>query len=80
MDNIPAQQAKDQLEELIQIATQQRQQFRITSEEGNVIILPEETYENILVTLELLSTPGLMEKIKETQALEDEEQMVKIEG
>lgn len=79
MDNIPAQQAKDQLEELIQIATQQRQQFRITSEEGNVVILSEETYENILVTLELLSTPGLMENIKEIQSLEEEE-MVKIEG
>jgi len=49
--------------EYIRAATQNNQQFCVTSEEGNVILLPEETYQNILVTLEFLSTPGLMQNI-----------------
>ena len=63
MDDITAQEAKDRLLDFIQAATFNNQQFRITSEEGNVILLPEETYQNILVTLEFLSTPGLLENI-----------------
>jgi len=64
MDIISKEEAEDRLDELIHAATNDGQQFRITSDAGNVIVLPEETYENILVTLELLSTPGLMDNIK----------------
>jgi antitoxin YefM len=64
MDRISAQEAKDRLVELIKAATENGLQFCITSDLGNIVVLPEETYENILVTLELLSTPGLMEHIK----------------
>ena len=63
MDSISAQEAKNRLVELIQVATEDKRQFRITSDAGNVVLIPEETYENILVTLELLSTPGLMDHL-----------------
>ncbi|MFQ5729902.1 MAG: type II toxin-antitoxin system Phd/YefM family antitoxin [Waddliaceae bacterium] len=75
MDNISAQKAMDQLSELIRAATKEKQQYRITSDEGNVILMPEETYENILVTLELLSTPGLMDNVKAVQKDDNEEQL-----
>ncbi len=36
---------------------------RISSKDGNVVILSEEDYENILETAELLSVPGFKESI-----------------
>lgn len=64
MDTLEITEAKEQLQELIQKASLENTQYRVTSEKGNVIILPEETYNNILVTLELLSTPGLLDNVK----------------
>lgn len=64
MDTLSANEALDRLQSLIRNATEEKRQYRITSEHGNVILLPEETYENILVTLELLSTPGLMDHMR----------------
>lgn len=60
METITIQEAKRDLSKLIALAVVEQQQFRIASEEGAVIMLPEETYQNLVVTLELLSTPGLM--------------------
>ena len=71
MDTIPAQTARDQLELLIHQATEEKRQYRITSDEGNVILVPEETYENLLVTLELLSTPGLLDTLRAASAEEE---------
>lgn len=73
MDSISAQDANKILMELVQKVAQEKNQIRITSDEGNVVVLSEETYENILVTLELLSTPGLMESLNFSQNFELEE-------
>lgn len=78
MEHISAQEAKDRLIELIRAATVNGQQFCITSDAGNVVVLPEETYDNILVTLELLSTPGLMENISFSGCCEREERLESI--
>ena len=75
MDRISAQEAKDRLVELIQDSTNDGKQFCITSDVGNVIVLPEETYENILVTLELLSTPGLMDSINFSNCYDAEDKI-----
>jgi len=75
MDRISAHEVKDRLIELIQAATQDGKQFSITSDVGNVVVLPEETYENILVTLELLSTPGLMDNINFSNCYDTEEKI-----
>lgn len=52
------------LVKLIALAQQSNHQFRITSEEGTIILLSEETYQNLVVTLEVLSTPGLLNSLK----------------
>jgi antitoxin YefM len=64
METLTALEAQERFSQMIKDAVQDRQQFRVTSEEGVVVVLPEETYQNILVTLELLSTPGLLDQIK----------------
>jgi antitoxin YefM len=37
---------------------------RVSSKDGNVIIISEEDYESILETAELLSSPGLVKSLK----------------
>jgi PHD/YefM family antitoxin component YafN of YafNO toxin-antitoxin module len=37
---------------------------RVSSKDGNVIIISEEDYESLLETAELLATPGLVKSIK----------------
>ena len=41
---------------------------RITSKEGDAVLIAEEDYENLLETLELLSLPGLRKSIAEARA------------
>ena len=76
MDTIPCEEAKEKLSELISKANEQKRQFRIDSNEGSVVVLPQETYDNILVTLEVLSTPGLIERFS---TVEEDEMFQKIE-
>lgn len=38
--------------------------YRITSKDGDAVLLSEEDYENLLETLELLSIPGMTKSIK----------------
>lgn len=71
MDTVAASEAKDKLQEMIKEAVRNRQQYKIVGNEGSVVLLPQETYDNILVTLELLSTPGLLDQIK-LQEVEEE--------
>ena len=42
--------------------------IRITSKDGNAVLISEEDYENLMETLELLSTPGLRKSIEEARA------------
>lgn len=37
---------------------------RVSSKDGNVIIISEEDYESLLETAELMSNPGLLKSIK----------------
>jgi len=37
---------------------------RVSSKDGNVIIISEEDYESLLETAELLSNPGILKSIK----------------
>lgn len=64
METVTDEEAKQNLLQLISYTQQNGQHIRITSEEGNVVLLSEETYHNLVVTLELLATPGLLEGIK----------------
>lgn len=63
MNELTAFEAKERILECFQEVLEQQQPVRITSLQGNMVLLPEETYQNILVTLEFLSTPGLLDQI-----------------
>lgn len=67
MELISADDLIDQLGHVIKRATDELKPFQISSPHGTVILLPEETYKNILVTLEVLSTPGLLEALKSSK-------------
>jgi antitoxin YefM len=64
METLSVQEAESDLLTLIKQIQQDNQPLCVTSEEGNIILLSEESHQNLLVTLELLSTPGLMNSIK----------------
>lgn len=63
MDEFTAFEAKERFLECFQQVMEKQQPLRVTSPEGNMILLSEETYQNILVTLEFLSTPGLLDQV-----------------
>lgn len=64
METLTLEEALKDFLKIIELARDDNSQFRITAEGGNVVLLSEETYQNLMVTLELLSTPGLMSGIK----------------
>lgn len=64
METLTAEEAAQNLLKLMTLAHQDGRQFRITAEEGTIVLLSEETYQNLIVTLELLATPGLMNGLK----------------
>lgn len=64
MEILTAEEAAQNLLQLMALAHQDGRQYRITSKEGTVVLLSEETYQNLIVTLELLATPGLMNGLK----------------
>ena len=50
---------------LMELAINKHSQFRIASEQGGVILISEEDYDNLLETLELLSKPGFYDAIQQ---------------
>lgn len=59
MKTLTAERAYLEFYGLLHAAARQHQQYRIASIEGGVVLLSEEDYENLIETLELLSTPGM---------------------
>lgn len=64
METLTAEEASQNFLKLVALAHQNGQQYRITADEGTVVLLSEETYQNLIVTLELLATPGLMQGVR----------------
>jgi prevent-host-death family protein len=64
MKEVHVSEAANNLSHLIKDANQEQKKYRISSEEGACVLMPEEMYENILVTLELLSHPGLLDGVR----------------
>lgn len=60
METLTAQEAAQNILKLAALAKRDGCHFLITADEGNMVLLSEETYHNIIVTLELLATPGLL--------------------
>jgi len=61
---ITATEARKDFFDLVKGATQKHKVFHIHHRTGTVILMPEGDYENLLETLELLSTPGLKESLQ----------------
>lgn len=49
------------LPEILERVKHENVQYKVVSPQGSVVILSEETYNNLLVTLECLATPGLLD-------------------
>ena len=64
MESLTATEARANLFSLLKQAARGHEQFRITHNQGNAILVSEEDYEALLETLELLSTPGLAASIR----------------
>lgn len=56
METYTTQEAQDQFATLLKTVLEERRHLRVSTDDGAVVVLPEETYRNLAVTLELLST------------------------
>ena len=65
MKTITASKARSELFSLLKGTVKGHRQVRITSKEGNTILMSEEDYDSLVETLQLLSEPGLKESIRE---------------
>jgi len=61
--NITATDARRHFFELVKGATEKHQIYRIRHPKGSVVMLSEEEFDNLMETLELLSTPGLLNSL-----------------
>jgi antitoxin YefM len=67
METMTATEARSNFFGLIKKAVAGHKQFRVTSRQGEVIVMSQEDYENLLETLELLSTPGLLKGVRKAK-------------
>ena len=65
---ITATEARQQFYQLLRKSVKGHVPVRITSKDGDAIILSEADYEGLLETLELLSVPGMRKSIREAKA------------
>lgn len=69
METISSEQASASLHDLIKKVNHENKPYKITAGDEAVILLGEEMYDNLLVTLEFLSTPGLLDRLKDQEVL-----------
>ena len=60
--------ARQSLFRLVRKSVKGHMPVRITSKDGDAILISEEDYEGLLETLELLSLPGMRKSIQEAKA------------
>lgn len=68
MTVLTATQAREHLFELTRKSVKGHMPIKIRAKAGDVVLISEDDYESLLETLELLSTPGLRESIREAKA------------
>lgn len=64
MKSITATNARSNLFNILKNTIKGHRQIRITTKDGNAILLSEEDYESVLETAHLLSIPGFLNSIK----------------
>jgi len=65
---ITATEARQNLFRLVRRSVKGHVPIKISSKEGDAILISEEDYEGLLETLELLSIPGMRKSIQEARA------------
>lgn len=65
---ITATEARKQFYELLRKSVKGHMPVKITSKNGDAVMLSEADYEGLLETLELLSVPGMRKSIREAKA------------
>ena len=67
MTTITATKARSNLFQLLKKTIKWHMHTKISSKEGNAILLSEEDYENLIESIELMSIPGLKESVKKAK-------------
>lgn len=67
MKTLTATEARRKLFTLLRRSARGRQQFRIKHKAGDAVLLAHADYDELLETLELLSTPGLVRSIRKAR-------------
>ncbi len=65
---VTATEARQNLFKLVKKSVKGHVPVKITSKEGDAVLVSEEDYEGLLETLELLSVPGMRRSIQEARA------------
>ena len=65
---VTATEARRNLFKLVRKSVRGHVPVKITSKEGDAVLVSESDYEGLLETLELLSTPGMRKSIQEAKA------------
>ena len=65
---VTATEARQNLFKLVRKSVKGHIPVKITSKEGDAVLVSEEDYEGLLETLELLSVPGMRKSIQEARA------------
>ena len=65
---VTATQARQNLFKLVRKSVKGHVPVKITSKEGDAVLISEEDYTGLLETLELLSVPGMRKSIQEARA------------
>ncbi|MBI2264025.1 MAG: type II toxin-antitoxin system Phd/YefM family antitoxin [Armatimonadetes bacterium] len=63
MVSISATKARSEFFELLKKSIRGHELIRISTREGDAVLISEEDYDSLLETLELMSTPGLAQSI-----------------
>lgn len=67
MVSVSATKARSDFFELLKKSIRGHELVRITTREGDAILISEEDYDSLLETLELMSTPGLAQSIADAK-------------
>ena len=67
MKNVTATSARSGLFSLIKDSVRTHQPYKITSRAGAVVMMAQDDFEGLIETLELLSTPGLLKKVRKAE-------------
>lgn len=67
MTTVSATTLRSRLFHVLKKASKAHVPFLVTSRGGDVVIISKEDYENLMETLELLSTPGVLKGVREAR-------------